>query len=322
MIIEKAPVRITFGNGGDTDYYMDLLGWGNTINATIDLFSYCSIKERNDDKIVIVSKETGDEFIFDSLEDMNFDVRELNLTKVVIKHYGNTGIEVTTYTDAPLESGLGGSAAHSIAMIKAFNKFNNITMPPTQVARIAYHLERNVCGVAGGYQDQWASALGGINYMRFTKGKVEASKIKFTPEELKRLESKLLLIYLKRVATGGDIHKEQKEKKSEVLDVLLTKRENVEKIKLALEQKRFDDFGRLMHNDWILKKKLANSISNSVVDDIYSAAIDAGALGGRFLGAGGGGCAVFFADGNPEKIFDALSQFNIKKIDFSFQMVV
>ncbi|MCX6815416.1 MAG: hypothetical protein NT120_01010 [Candidatus Aenigmarchaeota archaeon] len=317
MIAEKSPVRITFGSCGDTDYYMNLIGWGNTVNAAVNMFSYCSIDERTDGKIVIKSMETGDEIAFDALEDMNFDVRELNLTKVIIKHYGNTGIEVKTWTDAPLESGLGGSAAHAIAVIKAFNKFNDIIMPPTQVARLAYHLERNVCGVAGGYQDQWASAIGGLNYMKFANRRVETKRLNLSQADLKSLEDKLLLVYIKRETKGKDIHKEQKEKKSEVIDVLIDRRGNVEKIRASLEEGRFEDFGRLMHKDWILKKNLATSISNARVEDVYSAAMDAGALGGRFLGAGGGGCAVFFSK-NQEKIMDAIAPFGAKRINFSF----
>src|SRR3989338_4085749 len=127
MIIKtRAPVRISFGSCGDTDYFMDLIGWGNTVSSTVELYSYCELHKRNDSKIVLRSLETGHILEFNSLDEINFDQRELNIAKAVVKYYGNTGIEVVTHTDVPLESGMGGSAAHAVAMIRAFDQLNGI----------------------------------------------------------------------------------------------------------------------------------------------------------------------------------------------------
>ena len=146
----KAPVRISFGTCGDADYYIDLIEWGNGINATLDLYSYCEIHKRNDSRIVLRSLETGQIVEFGSPDEIDFGERELNMMKAVAKHYGNSGIEVITHTDAPLESGLGGSAAHAVSMIKAFDQFNGIAKTREETAKLAYHIERNGLGIEGG----------------------------------------------------------------------------------------------------------------------------------------------------------------------------
>lgn len=315
----KAPVRISFGTCGDTDYYIDLIGWGNGINATIDLYSYCEVHKRNDNKIVLHSLETGRVEEFGSIEEIKLDSRELNLMKAVVKHYGNAGIEVITHTDAPLESGLGGSAAHCVAMIKAFDAFNGVQRDKEGVAKLAYHLERNVAGIEGGYQDQWAASYGGVNYMEFTKEGVKLSPVKLNGNELEFLEENLLLVFVSRDKEGSTIHFEQRKKGEESIPVLLMKRENVLRLKEAFERRRFNEIGNVLHFDWKIKKQLAPGISNQRIDEIYETALNAGALGGRFIGAGAGGSAVFFCPGKKEDVLRALEKLGVKQIRYRFE---
>ncbi len=324
MIIKtKAPVRMSFGSCGDTDYFMDLIGWGNTVNATLELYSYCELHKRNDNKTVLRSLETGHILEFASLDEINFAQRELNIAKAIVKHYGNKGIEVVSHTDVPLESGMGGSAAHAVAMIRAFDQLNGIERSNEDVARLAYHIERNIAGVEGGYQDQWASSYGGFNYMLFEKGEKQAI-IRLTPlplrdGDLAMLEDKILLVYIPREKHGRDIHKEQKEQKEQSIALLKIKRDNVEQIKNAFLQRRFLELGKLMHMDWNIKKQLSKNISNTRTDEIYETAIQSGALGGRFFGAGGGGCAIFYTNGNKAKILKSLEALGAREIAFRFE---
>ena len=319
----KAPVRISFGTCGDSDYYTEFLEWGNGINATIDLYSYCEIHNIDGKKIILRSLETGHVAEFDSAENIEFGNRELNLMKAVAKYYaekyGNIGIEVITYTDAPLESGLGGSAAHAISMIKAFNQLNNIQMTNEEVANLAYHIERNVLGLEGGYQDQWAAAYGGINYMRFTKGRVELIPIKLTGSEMEFLENNLLLFYVPRETKSSALHEHQRKKAKESIAILNMKRENVIHLKELLEKRKFNEIGNVLHFDWKIKKQTAPEISNQRIDEIYSTALDAGALGGRFIGAGAGGSAIFFCPGKTEDVTRALEKLGVKSIRYKFE---
>jgi len=314
---EKAPTRLSFANGGDTDYYIKLLGAGNCINATINLFARCEIRKRNDSKIVLTSKETKHRLVFSSLSEIHYGSRELNLMKAVAKHYGNTGIEVTTSTEAPLESGLGGSASHTVALIKAFDKFNGLKRSPDAVAKLAYHIERDVIKQSGGYQDQWAAAFTGINYMEFLPGEVKVHPLRINKKIMKELEKKTLLVYVKRKKTGHEVHDELKEKSSMRIDILRAKIDNVLSVKKTLETGRIEDFGSLVSRDWKMKRQLASCISNSVTDKIYEAAMEAGAFGGRFVGAGAGGCAFFICK-NKKDVMKAVKKLGAKEIPFKF----
>ncbi len=321
MIIKtKAPVRMSFGSCGDTDYFLDLIGWGNTVSASLELYSYCELHKRDDSKIVLRSLETGHILEFNSLDEINLEKRELNIAKAIVKHYGNTGVEVVTYTDIPLESGMGGSAAHAVAMIRAFDQMNGIKRNEEEAARLAYHVERDLAGVEGGYQDQWASSCGGFNYMLFQKGGiVKLNPMPLRDGDLEFLEDKILLVYVPRERHGRDIHKEQKERREQSVALLKIKRDIVEQIKDAFLQRKFSELGKLMHMDWNIKKQLSQNISNPRTDEIYEAAIRAGALGGRFFGAGGGGCAIFYTNGKKEKVMQQLEALGAREVSFRFE---
>ncbi len=315
----KAPVRISFGTCGDSDYYMKFLGWGNGVNATINLYSYCEIHKIEENKIILRSLETGHTEEFNSIEEINIGERALNVMKAVAKHYGNMGIEVITHTDAPLESGLGGSAAHAVSIINAFNQLNKKEMPKEEVAKLAYRIEREILKIEGGYQDQWAASHGGINYMRFTKEGVELNPIKLTEMEMEKLEKSLLLFYVPRVKTGTALHAAQREKAKESVAMLHMKRENILSMKNTLESRNFNTMGNVMQLDWKIKKLTAPDITNERINEIYNAAITAGALGGRFIGAGAGGSAIFFCPGKQKYVTKALEKLGAKPIRYQFE---
>ena len=320
MIIRaRAPVRLSLASCGDTDYYIDIIEKGNSLNATVDLYAYCEIHKRKDNKIILRSLETGHVLEFNSLIEIKVDDRDLGLMKAIVKHYKNTGIEVVTYTDAPLESGLGGSAAHAVSMIKAFDELNNIKRNSEETAKLAYDIERNVVKIAGGYQDQYASAFRGINYMEFTKGKVKVHPIILRDSDMEQLENSLLLVFIPRDKKGKDVHKEQKERGKETKPLLLLKRDNVSNMKKSIESKKFSDLGRLLSLDWKLKKQLSSGISNENVDKIYKKALEAGAEGGRFVGAGAGGAAIFYCPGKKNIVLKKLEELGVREIKFHFE---
>jgi len=318
IVKAKAPVRISFGSAGDTDYYIKLIGIGKGVNATIDKYSYCEIHPRADNRIVLRSLETGHCLAFNSIDEIDFDSRELNMMKAIVKHYGNTGIEVITYTDAPLESGLGGSAAHAVAMIKAFNKLNGINASEEDVARLAYHIERNILGIEGGYQDQWASSYRGINYLEFTKEGVKLTPIILDEKDLQYLEEHLLMVFVPRQAKGDDIHKGQKKDSEENISLLRMKIDGIEKIRECFEKKKFDDFGKIFHLDWKIKKQMTSLITNEYIDNIYKTALEAGAEGGRLIGAGAGGSFIFWCD-DKKKVLQSLIPLGGREIKFRFE---
>ena len=315
----QAPVRISFGSAGDSDYYFDVIDKGNGINATIDVYSFCEIHPRKDNKIVLRSLETGQVLEFDSINQIDFGNRDLNLMKAVVVHYNNSGIEVITYTDAPLDSGLGGSAAHTVAMIKAFNSFNKIEMPDGEIAKLAHKIERKDLGIGGGRQDQWASAFGGFNYLEFTKNDVCITPLPLSDRDLSLLEERLLLVHVPREKSGREVHLDQRTKSPEVLSLLSMKMNNVDSLRVALEKRNFDDIGRILHLDWKIKKQLASSMTNELLDKIYDAALRAGATGGRIIGAGSGGSALFYCNDKKNDTLRALEPFGLREIKFKFE---
>ena len=315
----KAPVRISFGTCGDSDHYTNLIGYGNGINATVDLYSYCQIHPREDNKIVLRSLETRQVLTFDNLEDISLGDRALNMMKVAILHYRNAGIEVVTYTDAPLESGLGGSAAHTVALIRAFDNYNNIQRSPEETAKLAYEWERNVLKFEGGYQDQWASAFGGINYMEFRNGSVKVTPLNLTETDIQTLENGLLLVFVPRDKHSSTVHLEQRQKGPESVPILHMKRENITKLRETLEDNRFEEIGKILNFDWKIKRQLAPSITNDKIEQIYEAAQGAGALGGRFIGAGAGGSAIFWCPGRKQEVSKVLESFGAKELSFKFE---
>jgi D-sedoheptulose 7-phosphate isomerase len=320
IIRSKAPVRISFGTCGDSDYYTDLIGYGNGINATINVYSYCEIHPRKDSKLVLRSLETRQVLTFDRLEDINLGDRSLNLMKVAALHYRNTGIEVVTYSDAPLNSGLGGSSAHAVALIKAFDSYNKVERTPEETAKLAYDWERNVLKLEGGYQDQWAAAFGGFNYMVFKKGQIDVCPLRLSDRDLEALEKDFVLVYVPREKEGShEVHFEQRQKGPESVPILHMKRENILRLKEALEKRHFDEMGKLLHFDWKIKRQLAPSITNDRIERIYDAALDAGAQGGRFIGAGAGGSAIFYAPAKRSEVLKAMEKFGAKEIRFKFE---
>lgn len=321
----KAPVRISFGSSGDSNYYLQHVEKANGLNATINLYAYAEIHQRKDDKIVLRSLETGQVKEYDSLDQISFEDRELNIMKAVVKHFGVKGVELITHTDAPLDSGLGGSASHTVSLIKAFCDYKRIQMSSEEVARLAYHLERNVLGIEGGYQDQWAATHGGINYLNFVLGDdshgiaVMLSPLKLNEKDLNELEKSLLLINLPREKTGRDVHLEQRDRSRESMALLNMKYSIIESIKHCLESRTFDQLGYYLNLDWKLKKQMAPSITNSRVDEIYETALRSGATGGRVIGAGSGGSMLLYCGDKKADVLKSLDKFYIKEIKFRFE---
>ena len=330
IIKEKAPVRISFGSSGDSNYFFDYITEGNALSATIDKYAYTEIHPRKDDKIVLRSLETGEVLQFNSVDEIAFDRKELNVMKAVVKHFKNTGIEIITYTDAPLESGLGGSASHAVSLIKAFCRYNNIEMSKDEIAKLAYHIERNVLGIEGGHQDQWAAAVGGFNYIHFEKNvtnsgypmKVAISPIKLDERDMSALENSMVLIHIPREKSGREVHLEQRSRSEESLAILKMKFDNIESMRRHLENREMERIGGLLHLDWKIKKQMAPSITSDVIDRIYDAALRSGATGGRVIGAGAGGSMLLWCPNRRTEVLNALKEFDVKELPFKIERPV
>ena len=324
-ITTRCPARISFGNGGDTDYYIKEIGWGCIVNATLSsLYFECKINWKEERAIIYNDhlEKSSEKTI---LQNLKLEGDKLDLIKATISYlnpYFKKSIEINT--NIPKESGLGGSSTLNVALALALLKDKGELTNPEELAKITYYIERKILQVEGGYQDQWAAAYGrGLNLMIFKNKRVEVVPIKITKDTIRKLEENSILVYFsQRRDSGKEIHKDQenkiKENPEELRKIMIEKRDNTMAIKESLEKGDVESFAECLNKDWELKQKLSAKIGTR--DEIYKTALENGALGGRLCGAGSGGAYYFYCkEGDKEKVLESLKPFIQMQILFKIQ---
>lgn len=297
VIRSRAPVRISFGGGGSDITKFFANNGGAVLNCTISKYAHCVLKLRKDKKIVIESLDLNDRLEADSLEDLtsqksNFDL----IISGICVFKPDYGFELFVYSDFSIGSGLGGSSAATIAVMGCFNQLIQHPFSEYQLAELAFHSERIRLSMPGGWQDQYASVFGGVNFIEFGRDTTVVHPLKIKEETLLELEENLLLCNTHISHDSGSIHTEQRQKMDSQLVKDLIKK-NVEltyKMRSFLLKGDLSLFGNLLHDLWSLKKQYSEKISNQNLDDIYNLAISSGALGGKLMGAGAGGYFLFY----------------------------
>jgi D-glycero-alpha-D-manno-heptose-7-phosphate kinase len=293
----KSPVRISFGGGGsDTSIYFSE-NKAAVINATISLYSHCTLMIREDNKIVIHSLDLNDQIEFLNLDELLLYEGKFALIQSAIKAVKpNFGFNLYIHSDFPMSSGLGGSAVVTSSILGCFNQFRNDKWDKYDISEIAYQSERLHLGVAGGWQDQYATVFGGLNFMEFNRDQNIINPIRLNNNVILELEESLVLCYTGTIHDSGVIHKDQKEqtRNDEVKDKIQSNVDLTYEMRNHLLKGRLSDFGFCLHKAWEFKRSFSSKISNSFLDQIYNGAIQNGAIGGKLLGAGGGGYFLFF----------------------------
>jgi D-glycero-alpha-D-manno-heptose-7-phosphate kinase len=297
VIRGKTPLRVSFAGGGtDLPYFYGKHG-GAVLNAAINKHCYATLVKRADKKIIINS-DLSQDFIADTITDLKYD-GNLDLIKAVIKIFNpGFGFEIYLHNDLPPGRGLGSSASVSVLIASLFNQMMNTKFNDYKIAEIAYKAEREELKIRGGWQDQYATVVGGFNYMEFTAEKTIVYPLKLKKEVTDELESHLLLCYVGNTHDSGEIHKRQEysfhESEKKNTEKLLQLKALTFDIKDALLTNHLETFGRLLNETWNIKKSLDKGISNKQVDKLYELGLKNGAYGGRLLGAGSGGYILFF----------------------------
>jgi D-glycero-alpha-D-manno-heptose-7-phosphate kinase len=319
----KSPVRISFGGGGsDTSSYF-ISNQGAVINATISLFSHSTLKIRDDEKIIINSLDLNEKIEFDNFKELLEYNGRFSLIQSVIKAIKPSfGFELYLHSDFPMSSGLGGSAVVTSSILGCFNQFRNDKWDQYEIAEIAFQSERLHLGVAGGWQDQYATVFGGLNFMEFNSEQNIINPIRLNSEILLELEESLILCYTGTTHDSGNIHDDQKEQTKNTL----VKDRIDSNVRLTFEMRNYLlkgkllDFGRALHKAWELKKSFSTKISNPMLDGIYNGAIENGAIGGKLLGAGGGGFFLFYVQPYEKlKLMKWIDTQNLKFTPFVFE---
>ena len=292
MIISKTPYRISFFGGGSDYPIWYSKNEGAVLSTTIDKYIYISSRYLPpffDHKYRIVWSQIEKVKKMDQIK--HKAVREM-LKKFKIK----SGLEIHYDGDLPARSGMGSSSVFVVGLMNALYNFKGIKIKKNDLANKSINFEQKILKESVGSQDQIAAAYGGFNKISFSKnGKFYVQKISMNKRKLVELNKNLLLVYtgLSRNAheiAKGYISKLNTSKKSHIYEILNFVKEG-EKI---LKGGETNDFGRLLHESWLAKKGLSKSITNSKIDQIYDKAIKNGALGGKLLGAGGGGFILLY----------------------------
>lgn len=330
IIRSKAPLRLGLAGGGtDVSPYSDMFG-GLVLNATIDLYAYCSITLTAAPTIEIVAADIKESVVYPILNELPIDGK-LDLAKGVynrlVKDYlivPEGGFRITTYSDAPPGSGLGSSSTMVVAILKAFVEWFNLPFGEYDIAHLAYEVERIDLKLSGGKQDQYAATFGGFNFIEF----VDNDKVIVNPLRIKRwiideLESSMLLFYTGASRSSAQIIEDQQKNTKEgnqgAIQAMHDIKQSAVTMKEALLKGDISYFASILGKAWSDKKKMANSITNSSINEIYDAAIKAGAIAGKVSGAGGGGFMMFVID--PEKkvaVSEVLNTFQGQIIGFHF----
>jgi len=326
----KAPLRIGLAGGGtDVSPYCDEFG-GAILNATISLYAYATIETNNSNQIIIEAKDRNEIEKFEWATTLPIN-GHLDLAKGVYnriqKDYGipQQGFKLSTFVDAPAGSGLGTSSTLVVAIIGAFVELLKLPLGDYDIAHYAYEIERQDLKLAGGRQDQYAATFGGVNFMEFYENdKVIVNPLRIRQEYLNELENNLVLFFTATSRESATIIKEQQknvtQKNNDSVDAMHQLKEQSKRMKEALLKGKLHSIGEILDYGFEQKRKMAANISNSLIEDIYSTAKNAGATGGKISGAGGGGFMIFYCPATTRyNVIDSLKKFggDIKHYRFS-----
>jgi D-glycero-alpha-D-manno-heptose-7-phosphate kinase len=324
IIRAKSPLRISFAGGGtDIPAYYEERG-GAVLSSTINRYAYVTLYPRDDLQVRIRSLDLGFTVNYGLQEGPTFD-GVLDLAKAVIARIGlEQGVDLDIRSDAPAGSGLGGSSALTSALIGAIAEFKGKKLSPYEFAELNYTVERIDLGIAGGKQDQYATTFGGFNHIEFAAESVLVNPLRVDIGLLNDLEAHLLLCFVGRVRSNLNLIAKQvdfyKEGRQSTISSMERIYELVIEMKHALLRGKLDEFGRLLHDGYVNKKLMNPHVTDGThTDQLYQVALDKGAIGGKLLGAGGGGYfAIYCPTDCQHEVRAALEGMGAQFADFAF----
>jgi D-glycero-alpha-D-manno-heptose-7-phosphate kinase len=305
----RAPLRLGFAGGGtDISPYCDTFG-GCVLNATIGMFAHCSIELRNDwcVKFIALDHESEIQTAADAAPPPSepFALHQAVHARIARQFLGGTAlpVTVTTASDASAGSGLGSSSTLVVAMVQAYRELLALPLDEYQVAELAYRIEREDAGLAGGRQDQYAAAFGGINFIEFRGGQAMVNSLRVRPSVLMELEAMMVLYRTGISRDSSRIIREQCNSLHGAEETALQAMHQMGRdacvMKEALLQGDLNAFSDILARGWEAKKRTAAGITTPEIDRIHELALSAGALAGKVSGAGGGGYLFFLVP--PER---------------------
>lgn len=321
LIRSRAPLRVSFGGGGTDVPPFDKEEGGCVLSGSINRYVYGLLRLRDDRKVRLASSDYRLSVVYDDVKKIELD-GHLDLIKAIIKRINvDFGFEIEIQSDVPPRSGMGSSASVCVAVIGLFNHLLVTSkMTKSQIAELAFKVETEDLKNIGGRQDQYAAVYGGLNLFEFCGDDfVKVSPITLERNILLELERNTILAYIGRREASGIIHSSDKKTYSEKKQILpIIKQLGYESYQ-SLIRGDMNRFGYLMEETWELKKRAFVGSTNNHINRLYNCAKEAGAIGGRITGAGGGGHMIFYCrTGTDHKVANALRAQGAKILDFSF----
>jgi len=314
MIIARTPLRISFAGGGSDlpSYYMQ--DGGAVLSTTIDKYVYLAVHDffYPNQSLLKYSKT---ELV------SSYDEIQHPLFRECMKMLDVFGLDISSMADVPAGTGLGSSSSFTVCLLNVLNAYRHKYVGAEYLASTACDVEINRLGDPIGKQDQYAAAYGGLNFIEFNRdGSVDVEKVVMDPAVKKQLEDNLVMVYTGHTRSASQILRDQNKGMSSV-----DKRKAVGKmVELAyalrdtLHANKIDDFGKILHEGWLLKQSLSDGISNTEISELYNRGLQCGALGGKLLGAGGSGFILFYCPVEKQQHFWKMMPEN-SRFDFKFE---
>ncbi len=316
MIITRSPLRVSLGGGG-TDlksYYSQYEGF--VLAGAIDKYVYVTVMTPFQEGIFLKYSE------IEKVLNINQVRHPIFRETLRLFDFQGQGIEITSLADIPSGTGLGSSGSFTTALLKALNTHTRRNIHHQELAELASHIEVEVLKEPIGKQDQYISAFGGISEFTFHKdGSVSSHALDLSSETIYDLEDNLLLFFTGISRSASEILRDQNEKSTkndiEMLEKLHVIKSLGLKSKEALLSGDTNKFGEIMHEHWEFKKSRSSGISNSFINDAYNLGIKSGAVGGKLVGAGGGGFLLFYAN-DKENLRKTMANLGLQEVRFKF----
>jgi D-glycero-alpha-D-manno-heptose-7-phosphate kinase len=316
MIITRSPLRITFGGGGtDLASYYNKFG-GFVISAAIDRYVYITLHSAFQPGYIIKYSE------MERVNNVDQIKHPIIRESLKMLNIDDGYLEIASMADIPAGTGLGSSGSFTTALLKALHAYKRNLIHPQDLAEQACAIEINRLGEPIGKQDQYIAAYGGITCLEFTEnGKVDAYPLKIEKETLFDLEDNLLLFFTGYSRSASSILSEQNNKSKDNNETMINNLHVVKDLgiqsKLALEKGELKKFGELMNVHWEYKKQRSGQMSNPKIDEWYNLAIKNGAIGGKLIGAGGGGFLMFYAR-DKVQLRHSMMEAGLEEVRFRF----
>lgn len=323
MIIARAPLRISFGGGGtDLAAYYERYG-GMVVSTSINKYVYSVTTKNFDTHFQVISAD------YQSVISLPSDSRatgsgELQVPRAVYDYFGKAiPVNVFLASEVPPGTGLGSSGATCVNLCTVFGTLSGQSRTQAQVAELAYEIEVDHLHASVGKQDQYASAIGGLNCFHFDADGVRVTPLQMRASTIRTLEQRLMLFYTGCTRSANQILERQRDATARNEGAILNQLHDIKNLaglmKETLEADKLDDFAELLHQSWLTKRSLVTGISNGFIDTCYADALKAGALGGKIAGAGGGGFLLLYCHEDAQQnVRTVLEAHGMREVHFAF----